>query len=94
MYSFFDYDNDRARVRDRFINEMNRKTSISEIGEILDKFVLDEKAEGFKFYDPVKALDDKPKMLSQDVSNFDLTWSGRYLNSLDPLVPCILNFKY
>ena len=31
-----DYENDRARVRDRFIKEMNKKTQLSDIGDLLD----------------------------------------------------------
>jgi hypothetical protein len=44
MYSYYDYDNDRTRVRERFLKEMNRKTTLKDIGEALDKLVLDEKA--------------------------------------------------
>ena len=46
MYTYLDYDNDRVRVRNRFINEMNKKTTLKDIGESLDKFLIDERAEG------------------------------------------------
>ena len=45
MYNYLDYDNDRRRVRDRFLKEMNKKTTIKDIGETLDKLVFNEKAE-------------------------------------------------
>ena len=45
MYNFLDYDNDRSRVRERFIKEMNKKTSLKDIGELLDKFIIDERGE-------------------------------------------------
>ena len=54
MYNYFDYDNDRSRVRKRFLEEMDKRTTLKDIGEMLDKFILDEKAESFIYYDPLK----------------------------------------
>ena len=51
MYSYFDYDNDRSRVRERFVNDLHKKITLKEIGEQLDKFLLDERAEGLRFLD-------------------------------------------
>jgi hypothetical protein len=45
MYNYMDYNNDRARVRDRFMKEMNKKTTLEDIGRELDKMLIDEKAE-------------------------------------------------
>lgn len=36
MYDYFDYDNDRVRVRNRFLNEASKKTTLKDIGEMLD----------------------------------------------------------
>jgi len=36
MYNYLDYDNDRVRIRERFIKEMNKKTTLKDIGELLD----------------------------------------------------------
>jgi hypothetical protein len=87
MYSYLDYDNDRTRVREKFINEMNKKTSLQDIGEMLDKFIIDEKAEGLKYYQPSKHVGNETEITSakKDTSNFDLHWSGRLMKELDPL---------
>jgi hypothetical protein len=44
MYNYLDYENDRYKVRDRFVNHMNKKSGLEDIGRTLDKFVLDSKA--------------------------------------------------
>lgn len=36
MYSYLDYDNDRSRVRNRYLEEANKRTTLKEIGEMLD----------------------------------------------------------
>jgi hypothetical protein len=36
MYNNLDYDNDRIRVRSRFLNEMHKKTTLDDIGDLLD----------------------------------------------------------
>ena len=64
MYNFMDYDNDRTRMRQRFIAEMNKKTSLKDIGEALDKFIVDEKGESLRFWDP--AEEDHIKYASKD----------------------------
>jgi hypothetical protein len=40
MYQYFDYDNDRSKIRNRFIKEMNKKTTLKDIGDTLDKLIL------------------------------------------------------
>ena len=44
MYNYLDYDNNRHRLRDRFANEMHKKTNLKDVGEKLDEFILDSKA--------------------------------------------------
>jgi len=51
MYNYLDFDNDRSRVREKFIFEMNKKTSLEDIGETLDELVLDSKAKNWKYYE-------------------------------------------
>jgi hypothetical protein len=46
MFNYADYDNDRARVKARFLKEVNKKTTLKDIGELLDKLILNEKTEG------------------------------------------------
>jgi DNA-directed RNA polymerase sigma subunit (sigma70/sigma32) len=36
MYNYLDFDNDRAVVRSKFLNEMNKRTTLADIGEQLD----------------------------------------------------------
>jgi hypothetical protein len=51
MYNYLDYKSDRQRVRERFVHEMNKKTSLEDIGLLLDEFVLDSKANTGEYYD-------------------------------------------
>lgn len=44
MYQEIDYDYDRAKVRSKFLDEVNRRTTLKDIGETLDKLVIDSKA--------------------------------------------------
>ena len=52
MFNSLDFLNDRARVKDRFLHQMNKKTTLKDIGSLLDRFVLDSKANTGKYYDP------------------------------------------
>lgn len=69
MYNYLDYDNDRSRVRERFVKEMNKKTTLTDIGEMLDRFILDEKAENAKFYDSTKGVEE-PKSATKDTDSY------------------------
>jgi hypothetical protein len=44
MYSYLDFYNDRHACRERFVKEINKKTTLEDVGKQLDKFVLDSKA--------------------------------------------------
>jgi len=44
MFDYFDYKNDRTRVRERFVQNMNKKTTVEDIGFLLDQWSLDSKA--------------------------------------------------
>lgn len=61
MYNYLDYGHDRAKVRERFLNEMNKKTTIEDIGLILDDFVLSSKANLGEFYNPAQHLLEQPE---------------------------------
>ena len=43
MYDSLDYKHDRHRVRERFVKHVNKKTTIQDIGLLLDKWTLDSK---------------------------------------------------
>lgn len=51
MYSYIDFRSDRHRVRERFIKHVNKKSTIEDIGALLDKFVLESKAKT-EFFQP------------------------------------------
>lgn len=44
MYNYLDYESDRYRIRERFARHCNQKTTIEDIGELLDELTLDSKA--------------------------------------------------
>lgn len=44
MYDYMDFDNERARARQQFLNEMHKKTTLKDIGEKLDEVILSSKA--------------------------------------------------
>ena len=88
MYNYMDYDNDRVRVRQRFLKEMDKRVTLKDIGEMLDKFIIDEKAEGLQYYDPT--IKETVKETMQDHNSFEMTWSGRLMKSRDPLTTCKL----
>jgi len=90
MYTYFDYDNDRERVRKRFMKKSNLKTSLKDIGEQLDKFLLDEKAEGLRYEDPAAERESVPSA-EKDTSSFEMSWTGRIFKNADPLKPLLLD---
>lgn len=77
MYDYLDFDNDRYAVRRRFIDEMHKKTTLKDIGEKIDKFIIDEKAEGFKHWD-LSEIDDI-KSSKKDFTSYEATWAGKIL---------------
>lgn len=50
MFNFLDYDYDRYHVREKFIKEMNKKTTLQEIGEILDQMLINEQAADAQYW--------------------------------------------
>lgn len=92
MYNYMDYDNDRANVRERLVKNINKKTTLKDIGELLDKFLLDERAESLKYTDNSKNGQDLlVKSAAKDFTNLDLTWTGRIFKDMDPLKPLLLD---
>jgi|DEB0MinimDraft_12_1074336.scaffolds.fasta_scaffold44232_3 hypothetical protein len=50
MYNYLDFDNDRSKVRNKFLMEMNKRATLEDIGETLDELVIDAKAKNWKHY--------------------------------------------
>jgi hypothetical protein len=91
MYTFMDYDNDRARVRERFLKDEN-KTTLKDIGQLLDKFLLDERAESARFLDVTKTAEEHiPKSAAKDTDSFQMSWSGKIFRDMDPLKPLLID---
>lgn len=65
---------------------MHKKTTLKDIGDTLDKLILDEKAE-YAAYDQ---LDDKQIELKhgvKDITSEELHWSNKILKDSDPIFP-------
>jgi hypothetical protein len=91
MYNYLDYDNDRARVREKFLRSQP-KTSLKDIGELLDKFLLDERAESAKDLDLTKDSSEYiTKAAAKDTDSFAMSWSGKLFRDSDPLKPLLLD---
>lgn len=73
MYSYIDFRSDRHRARERFVKHVNKKSTIEDIGGLLDRFVLDSKA-NTEFFQPEHHILEKPKYAAQDVTEADLFW--------------------
>lgn len=66
---------------------MNKKTSIRDIGEILDEMILDEKAKNWRHYNIAEHHNVKSRNAQKDYSSEDFKWSGRILKLIDPKSP-------
>lgn len=86
MYSYADTENDRHRVRERFFKHMNRKTTLEDIGLLLDKWVLDSKA-NTEFFSPEHHLNEQPASAATDVGSDRLYWNYSFLARDDPTKP-------
>lgn len=50
MYTYYDYRHDRQKARARFLKHANRKSTLGDIGALLDKWTLDSKAQTEHFH--------------------------------------------
>lgn len=89
MFNYLDYDNDRIQARERFIREIHKKTTLEDIGKMLDKFIIDEKGEMFGSWDLTR--DEKLTNPTKDTNSAELTWSGKFLNSFMTIKPSNLS---
>lgn len=91
MYNYMDYDHDRAVVRNKYLKEMNKKTSLEDIGEILDDMVIDSKAANFKYYNLRDHHNATAERAKKDYTSEDFKWSGRLLGLIDPKKPIVID---
>jgi len=72
MYSNLDYDSERSVARKKFLKEANKRTTLEDLGETLDKLVIDSKAKNWKHYKPhehAMLQRDQAKIIPQRTSN-------------------------
>lgn len=87
MYNMADWENDRTNIRNKYLLEMNKKTSLQDIGEMLDDMILDSKAKNYKHYNLGEHYNLQSKRASKDYTSNDFKWSGRIMKLIDPKTP-------
>ena len=87
MYGFLDYDNDRAKVREKFLTEVQKRTSLLDIGETLDNLVYESKAANWRTYSLEEHYDTQPEKANKDFKSSDFFWSAKIFRKLDPKQP-------
>jgi len=60
MYDQMDFDNERFQVREKFLREMHKKTTVQDIGEKLDEFKYSSKAAIAEYWDMGKHILEEP----------------------------------
>ena len=91
MYDYLDYDHDRARVRNKFLKDVAKRTTLEDIGETLDRLTYASKADDYKYYSLAEDHDRYPEKASKDFSSEDFQWSAKLLRSIDPKTPMWLD---
>jgi len=66
MFNYLDFESDRDQTRAKFANEMHRKSTIEDIGGILDVLTLDSKAKVADYWDDKKHLCEEPLAAQKD----------------------------
>ena len=91
MYNYLDFDNDRAEARTRFLNEMNKRTTLADIGESLDKLVYNSKVANWEHYKLSEHWNVEPERPKRDYHSDDFKWSGKLLRMMDPKTPLFID---
>lgn len=87
MYQKFDYDSDRSRIRARIARDDQKKVTLRDIADILDRSTKLEKA--INDVDQADWYDTEPKNGSRDVTSDELIWSNQILKGTPHGVPNI-----
>ena len=91
MYNYLDFDNERQDVRNKFLKEMNKRTTLADIGESLDKLVTESKAANWKHYNLAEHWNSEPERPKRDYHSDDFKWSGKILRMMDPKHPLFID---
>lgn len=91
MYDYMDFDNQRKNVRERFLNEMHKKTTLKDIGEKLDEFTYSSKAAIMDNWDDKTHILEQPVQAQKDKSDKDFDWYSSIIASFDPRTPTWLD---
>lgn len=73
------------------MKEANKRTTLEDLGETLDKLVIDSKAKNWKYYKPHEHATLQPERPGKDFTSEDFQWSGKLLKSLDPKTPLFID---
>ena len=87
MYNYLDYDNDRYYLREKFAHEMHKKTTLKDVGEKLDEFILESKAKTLDYWDPAKHILEQPEKATKDIDAAEFDWKEKMLQSFEPIKP-------
>lgn len=69
MYDALDYDHDRVKVRSKFLEEVNKRVTLADVGETLDKLAYDSKGEYAKYYEIHKHHNTKPRSQTKEFTS-------------------------
>jgi len=87
MYNYLDFDNDRAKVRNKFLEQMHKKTTIRNIGEKLDEYIISSKATIVENWDDSKHILEQPLSPLKDKDQTDFDWYENIVKTFDPKKP-------
>jgi len=62
---------------------MNKKTTLDDIGKMLDKFILDERGKRLEYWQPSR--DEKIPNASKDWDTRDFHWLGDFIKGQNPI---------
>ena len=87
MYDFLDFDTERHRIRNKFLQEMHKKTTLKDIGEKLDEFIFSSKAAVAETWDLGRHVLEQPLSPQKDKDEGDYDWYANIVKSFDPQRP-------
>ena len=87
MYDHLDFDHDRSKVRQKFLSEVNRRVTLDDIGETLDKLIYESKGENAEHYDLLRHHNQQSRAAAKDYTSDDFKWSEKLLKAMDPKTP-------